>query len=384
MIFPQRIVIFSVAGAPYRDQFYRQLAEHLEGKTTYLKILTHAPDHAWSTSPLKGEERLSEALLPAIVLRGRGILKGWRSGRNPLVIPKLATWRKISDLNADVILIQEYSPIAILFAIWGRLNGRVVVTMSEIGRKTSGLRLSTRIRHWLGGNLADAQLAHTIAACGPICPSLTRTCFSPHAVDLPLDGQPLKDERKVVRFLFVGNLIERKGVDLLLRAIELLVRDGYGQKFVVRLVGGGDRAWLERSSLLGAGQVEFVGFKEKDALVEEYRHADVFVLPSRYDTFGVVAHEAASHGLALVLSEHAGCSELFGAREEAAKVIDPEDTVAFAGVLADLIDHPANRTELGKAAHKAAERWSTRENARRVADWLATLDADHPSADTTP
>lgn len=384
MIFPQRIVIFSVAGAPYRDLFYRLIAEHLPGSTTYVKVLTHAPDHAWSATISNGEERLSETLMPAVVLRGRGPLKRWRSGRNPLVIPTPATWRKISALDADIVLIQEYSPIAVLFAIWARLNGRVVVTMSEIGRKTAGLKFSTKVRHWLGGQLSDAQLAHTIAACTPIAPSITRTCFSPHAIDIPPDRHYAESQGSIVKFLFVGNLIERKGVDLLLAAVKQLVKNGYSSRFKLRLVGGGDLAWLQAQLKELGDQVELAGFKEKEALAAEYEDADVFVLPSRYDTFGVVAHEAASHGLALVLSEHAGCSELFGIREEAAKVIDPEDAVAFAGVLADLIDQPASRTELGKAAHKAAERWSTRENARRVADWLATLGADHPSSDTTP
>lgn len=370
---PSRIVIFTVAGAPYRDAFYRSLAEHFSGETSYVRVMKDAPDHAWSAELSDADSKLKEQFIPAVVIRGKGWLKRWRQGRNPLVVPTWSTWREICRLNADLVMIQEYSPVSILFGLWAKLHGRKVVTMSEIGRETRGIKFFTWVRHWVGGHLADGQLAHTLAACDPIYPGLQKSCFAPHSVEVSQEVLVRREPSEKVRLLFVGNLIERKGVDLLLSATARLVKEGYGWKFTLRLVGGGDRTWLAKYVKEQQNQVEFVGFKEKAALDEEYRDADVFVLPSRHDTFGVVAHEAASRGLALVLSEYAGSSELFGIREDAAEIVNPEDLVSFSRVLRGLIDEPVRRREMGEKAREAAEYWSSNENARRVVAWLSTL-----------
>jgi glycosyltransferase involved in cell wall biosynthesis len=365
------MVIFSVAGAPYRDVYYVRLAEEMQAEIFYAKVLSAAPDHAWSESRHTWPQNLVEKTLPAISLKGSGWLRRWREGRNPLVLPTPRTWKAIEEWNPDILIIQEYSPVALTLLLWAKLRGRKVLVMTDVGRQTGGrLGQITRIRHTFFGRFVDGQLAHTVAACKPLAEGITNICFSPHAVEVP-EQLPAKGEIPTrVRFLYVGNLIERKGVDLLLEAFRLVQQRGYNGRFLLRLVGGGDSTWL-KSQLENLGaDVELTGFKENEALEAEYRAADVFVLPSRFDTFGVVAHEAAAAGLALILSPYAGSSELFGDQEQVAQVVAPEDSEALASVIKDLIDDPALCRQRGEAAWGVARKWSVQANARRTAHWL--------------
>lgn len=113
--------------------------------------------------------------------------------------------------------------------------------------------------------------------------------FSP-----PPDGAPRKKE-----FLFVGQLIERKGVDLLLHAFVRLRRDHPDWR--IRFIGSGPL----RPHLGGAG-VEVEDFLQPAELAFRYREAAYFVLPSREEHWGVVAHEAALSGCPLLLSDAVG------------------------------------------------------------------------------
>jgi len=107
-------------------------------------------------------------------------------------------------------------------------------------------------------------------------------------------------------FLFLGQLIHRKAVDVLLRAFAALDTPDW----CLVLAGNGDaekyRALLQqlkleqRALLLPAARWDQVGTL--------YRASDVLVLPSRFDGWGVVANEAAMHAKALVMSSACGSS----------------------------------------------------------------------------
>lgn len=107
-------------------------------------------------------------------------------------------------------------------------------------------------------------------------------------------------------FLFSGKLIERKGVDMLLRALaapELA-------NTTTLIVGSGpdDAALRAHASRLPPDRtVTFCGFVNQSQLFRYFGAADVFVLPSRYETWGLVVNEALEFGLPVVVSDHVGC-----------------------------------------------------------------------------
>jgi len=123
------------------------------------------------------------------------------------------------------------------------------------------------------------------------------------------DGLPLHVRSK--RMIFVGRFDERKNVLLLLRAFIAFTHrhsdwtlDCYGQGPLQ-----GEMESLVRAT--GSKAVNLHPFAQPDELSECYRQARVMILPSLEDHWGVVVHEAALSGCALVLSTHVGAAADF-------------------------------------------------------------------------
>lgn len=104
-------------------------------------------------------------------------------------------------------------------------------------------------------------------------------------------------EEKVV--LAVGRFIPIKGFDILIKAAAWLPKD-VGFYFVGGMPTAEYLALREKNNLFN---VHFVGFKDKQTLKEYYRAADVFVLPTRGDVWGLVVNEAMANGLPVITTD---------------------------------------------------------------------------------
>ncbi|MDO5712253.1 MAG: glycosyltransferase, partial [Micrococcales bacterium] len=131
------------------------------------------------------------------------------------------------------------------------------------------------------------------------------------------DHLPLREEpmRAPDRWLFVGNLVERKGVDLLVGAFAQEVaatREQEGRDLQLTLVGDGPmRAELEsRVAAQGiADRVHFIGQVPPSQVTGYFRTHDVLVHLSDYETFGITLVEAAAAGLPVVVTRCGGPQE---------------------------------------------------------------------------
>lgn len=95
----------------------------------------------------------------------------------------------------------------------------------------------------------------------------------------------------------VAQIIPRKGIDVLLTAAKRLEPDvGF------YIAGGNPTAEMKRA-IAGFPNIHFIGFKTKKELNDYYRAADVFVLPTREDIWGLVIGEAMAHGLPVVTTD---------------------------------------------------------------------------------
>ena len=110
--------------------------------------------------------------------------------------------------------------------------------------------------------------------------------------------------------LFSGKLSERKGPDLLLRAVRSLPPE-IRSRLTVAFLGSGE---LEAALQQLAGvppkvDTRFLGFQNQTQLSPYYHAADLLVLPSRHsETWGLVVNEALHHGVPCVVSEAVGCA----------------------------------------------------------------------------
>lgn len=107
------------------------------------------------------------------------------------------------------------------------------------------------------------------------------------------------------RFLYVGRLENEKGISNLIRAWSLFyLRNA---DWTLRIVGSGTHG----NDVRYIPGVEFKNFVHPKLLPDEFSNSGCFILPSTFEPWGVVVHEAASTGLPLLLSDVVGSSPVF-------------------------------------------------------------------------
>lgn len=157
--------------------------------------------------------------------------------------------------------------------------------------------------------------------------------------------------------LYVGRLVHEKGVQLLVDAIPLILQSA-DAKFVI--VGEGYlKEWIRRrTSELGvSNKVYITGFLDVKTLRSLYTVADVLVMPSLYEPFGIVALEAAASGAPIVSTCAGGIAEILTHMETCVKVYSQPDSVAW-GVLRVLHD-PGLAEYIRRNARERVEKYYT-------------------------
>ena len=121
----------------------------------------------------------------------------------------------------------------------------------------------------------------------------------------------LRDTKRPV-FLYVGLIIQRKGLKFLIKALSSLKRKGCDNTTLVIVGDGPQREELE-NMIKEEGmekQVIWVGWVDYASLGYCFKSSDIFVLPSFEDTWGLVVLEAMAFGMPVLCSELAGASEM--------------------------------------------------------------------------
>ncbi len=188
----------------------------------------------------------------------------------------------------------------------------------------------------------------------------------------------LGDERII---LFVGRLEPLKGVDILIGAASMLDSD---VDCSVLIVGGDETSAAQVEQLqsmahaLGIGErVAFAGAVDHDMLPLYYNAADVCVVPSHYESFGLVAVEAMASGVPVVASRVGGLTGTVKDGETGYLIpwLCPEP---FAERIELLLDNEPLRVSLGEAAREAVSRYRWENVAGAVLEVYESLTGKEP------
>ena len=124
-----------------------------------------------------------------------------------------------------------------------------------------------------------------------------------------LPGSPLENHKKLV--LFLGRLTIQKGPDYFLQAASRILEQREDTVFVVTGSGDMEEGLIEQAAALGIGEnVIFTGFCRGDNVNRLYQMADVYVMPSVSEPFGLTALESIQNGTPVILSKQSGVSEV--------------------------------------------------------------------------
>ncbi len=179
-------------------------------------------------------------------------------------------------------------------------------------------------------------------------------------VEAPAEAPPARDpaaEGRPFELLFVGRLVERKGVHVLLDA---LARVDAGRPLLLRVVGDGParEALRARAEGLGiGGRVVFEGFVSSDELAERFAGCDAFVLPAVVDAkgdtegLGVVLLEAMVNAKPVIASSAGGIVDIVRDGRNG-WLVPPGDAEALAAAVRACMDDPDRRRRFGLAGRE--------------------------------
>ncbi len=189
------------------------------------------------------------------------------------------------------------------------------------------------------------------------------------------DGKYYEGEQPL-RLLFVGNLIRRKGLHTLLRALALIA----GQNWRLEIVGRGDAdpAYTRLAQRLAAPlgeRVRFLGRLETGDFQRAWRENQVLVVPSSYEGFGIVYLEGMAFGLPAVASTAGAAGEIV-THGENGLLVPPEDPRALARALSGLISDRQRVSAMSKAARRRFESFPTwRQSAAAAREFICRMAA---------
>jgi glycosyltransferase involved in cell wall biosynthesis len=323
-------------------------------------------DRNWSPASLSPYEE---------VLPGRSI--GWldRAAHFNVSIAE-----KLQNETSNLFVLGNYSApttqIAMRYLTWQK---KPWVFWGEVPGFRQHGRLGRFIRYQLQRPIANGATA--VAAIGSQAADVYKALFPqirvfniPYFCDLAqfrtAAAGRWRRRKHTVDVLFSGQLIERKGVDLLIGAF-LQISDQVPELQLQLLgTGPGLDMLIEMIPFELRHRIHFLGFQQSAALPEIFAAADIFVLPSRHDGWGVVVNEALGAGLPIVVSDRVGARELV---EHGCNgfITNAGDVDGLAGVLLKLGRSADMRESFGRSSAERAARWDVDEGVER---WVELCD----------
>lgn len=278
-------------------------------------------------------------------------------------------WRLYGALkSARPSILFTYSHYA---NVLGCLIGLLAGVPARIANQTGLPERIPAVARWLdlwfgttgiySANIANSRTTFDALAGRP--PGyLERLRLVPNGVSLPVTSPDarmrVREELGIrpdeVLFLTAGRLAAVKNHDRLIRAFEtaggamlLIAGDGECRQEIEALAGGTNGIFL-------SGEVS------PERLSEFYAAADVFILPSLWESFGLVAVEAAAAGLPIAASDIPALREVLTVDgKSAALFFDPESEAAIAATVTRLSGDAALREDLARRSAGVAGRYST-------------------------
>ena len=347
-----KVAFVSVVPSPYQRDLFRALAARAEVDLSVFYLEAAAPDSPWP----------EKALAPCeTILRGTWLPLGAARCHVNWPLPALR--------NYDVVVMNTLMSLTGQWLMRTSLRGRPWLFWGE--RLSRGGALHAALA-------APLHRAGGIAAIGSVAEDDYRARFPepqhfriPYYCDLAAfraAPRRVRDDGRVV-FLFCGQMIARKGVDVLLAAFQQL-----GPAARLLLVG----REAELPALLAPlpaevhARITYAGFQAPEELPRLFAQADAFVLPSRYDGWGVVVNQALGAGLPVICSDRVGAGHDLVEDGVNGLQFPAGDSTALAQQMERLLSAPELLEKWGAASREKSRDWTPEVGAGM---WVKALQA---------
>jgi glycosyltransferase involved in cell wall biosynthesis len=293
MIRRHKALFITVVPSPYQRDLFGALAmrDDVDLRVCYME--GKSPDSPWPEKPLRPFERI----MPGF----------WGSFGN---VRGHVNWKLPNVSEPQIVVLSTFTSLTGQYLMRGALRNKRWLFWGERLRQNAGIK--EMVQRALAAPISQAS---AIVGIGRAAEEDYRRRFPniphfsiPYHCDLTafVAARRCVKPRVPVTFLFCGQMIERKGVDLLLLAFDRLITKG----IEARLVLVGREADLQKFlAMVGPAtrsKVRYEGFQAPEHLPEHFSRSDVFVLPSRHDGWGVVINQAMAAGLPIITSNAVG------------------------------------------------------------------------------
>jgi glycosyltransferase involved in cell wall biosynthesis len=168
-----------------------------------------------------------------------------------------------------------------------------------------------------------------------------------------------------VLFVFVGRLLEQKGIDTLIEAFGLVQKESPRAALVI--VGDGpERVMVDLAAAKYPGRIWVVGREGSAGVISWLRAGDVFVLPSRDEHWGLVVNEAMTCGLPVIVSDACGCVDDLVAVGRNGSIFPVDNAAKLAEAMLQLANDDCKRVSMGKESEAIIEPWTIERQAETI------------------
>jgi glycosyltransferase involved in cell wall biosynthesis len=363
----KRVAILVGAPTPYRDPLFERLAACGQYETLVLYCSEKQPNQDW---------RLGKTRYPAVYLKNYAP-PSWH-GYFAVGAINPGVWRELDRFRPEAVIAYGYNSVTLLLATAWAARHRVPLLMRSdsalaheddkpgfrLALKRSFMRwLTPRISGFLTVGTANSHYWLRYGA-------KPEQIFSAgYAVDndyFRRETERYRSTREQIRsengwrypylLLYVGRLAWEKGADVLIESVRRIspTRPDIG----LLIVGDG----VEREALQEQAhhmpQVFFLGFRDWNQLPKFYAAADLLVVPSRYDQWGLVVNEAMASGLPVLATRKVGAVQDLILEGQTGFVAPENDADALASAIDRACQSLDRLRTMGEEAQKMIEPWN--------------------------
>ena len=347
----KRVAIITNIPSPYRvGQFINLQNKILEYEFFFIFSDIGDKERSWDVN--------LEGLRNAVFLNSRPLMLKTKSEVRGYYL-SLDVFKTLNSIAPDVVIVCEYNMISIQAFLFCKIKNKKVISMTD-GTLNAEKRFG-QLR-----NLLRRLIIPRADMC--IASSTKSKELQMHygareeriiIAFLTVDVDYFRIEREEYhshKLLYVGSIIERKGIDLLLKALSFIMKD-----YTLTIVGDGKEKnrlidYVEQNGMKEF--VKFVPFRQKEELREIYNSHDIFILPTREDCFGLVINEAMAASMPIISSCYADGAYDLVRDGENGYIVNPYDPAEFANTIEKLIENDELVEKMGKASFEIINRFS--------------------------
>lgn len=393
MVNRPRVAVVNSHPIQYFAPLYAYLAQHGDIDLTVLYLsdssIRGAKDSGFGQAVKWDVDLLSGYAHKFIGAKARTVTPG---GFWSLVAPEL--WSEIRHGRYDAVLVHGHAYAANLIAMSAaKASGAAIFMRGETHLALTRRGLKAHARNVFLKNLY--QHCDAFLAIGSANREFYRAMgvhdekifLVPYTVDnerFMRQSRMEPDERRAVRaelgvmddtpiVLFLSKFQSRKHPDAVVRAAQILEREG---SMIALAMGGAGEMEAELRALVAAHGpriATFTGFLNQSRMPQILGAADVFVLPSEEEPWGLIVNEAMCAGLPVVVGEKLGCVRDLVQLDENGFTVPAGDECAISDALRSIVSNPAQRTKMGQRSLEIIGQWSYEQCRQGILEALASV-----------